>query len=297
MGVTRARRVLCADRTAARACHRCSCRYTERVHSEERSARCVACPASSCRASGAALPTFSVKLPAAEWEMAQQWVRRNGSPTPPGTPAGAPPGSRLQPMRATVPFQLKQHGSPTRVNNNNGAALRPPSRSGSPTRGSGGNGVESPPAVSSSRGSPTVSTQTGSSPTRGHHHHHHHHHHHSHHHHHHHHSSQSGSPSSSSPAVDSSTPGVPSSSSPSPVGRPGWQQRSSPESKSPSSPKGKHSLPPLPRYHLLPPQNTHTGPHVFSFYLVEGRFTLERARSGLERPEKVVHAIPIQITP
>ncbi|XP_040213163.1 protein FAM117B isoform X1 [Rana temporaria] len=181
--------------------------------------------------------------------MAQQWVRRNGSPTPPGTPAGAvpggaPPGSRLQPMRATVPFQLKQHGSPTRVNNNNGAALRPPSRSGSPTRGSGGNGVESPPAVSSSRGSPTVSTQTGSSPTRGHHHHHHHHHHHSHHHHHHHHNSQSGSPSSSSPAVDSSTPGVPSSSSPSPVGRPGWQQRSSPESKSPSSPKGNKLQPP-----------------------------------------------------
>ncbi|XP_073489388.1 protein FAM117B isoform X4 [Aquarana catesbeiana] len=182
--------------------------------------------------------------------MSQQWVRRNGSPTPPGTPAGAvpggAPGSRLQPMRATVPFQLKQHGSPTRVNNNNGAALRPPSRSGSPTRGTGanGNGVESPPAVSSSRGSPTVSTQTGSSPTRGHHHHHHHHHHHSHHHHHHHHNNQSGSPSSSSPAVDSSTPGVPSSSSPSPVGRPGWQQRSSPESKSPSSPKGNKLQPP-----------------------------------------------------
>lgn len=181
--------------------------------------------------------------------MSQQWVRRNGSPTPPGNPAGAgtgnAPGGRLQPMRATVPFQLKQHGSPTRVNNNNGATLRTPSRSSSPTRGNGanGNGVESPPAVTSARGSPTVSTQTGASPSRGHHHHHHHHHHshHHHHHHHHHHSSQqpgAGSPTSSSPAVDSSTPGVPSSSSPSPVGRPGWQQRSSPERKSPSSPKG-----------------------------------------------------------
>ncbi|XP_072275236.1 protein FAM117B [Pyxicephalus adspersus] len=183
--------------------------------------------------------------------MSQQWVRRNGSPTPPVNPSGAggAPGGRLQPMRATVPFQLKQHGSPTRVNNNNGAALRPPSRSGSPTRGNGanGNGVESPPAVSNSRGSPTVSTQTGASPTRGHHHHHHHHHH-SHHHHHHHHNNQHhqqpGSPNSASPAIDSSTPGVPSSSSPSPVGRPGWQQRSSPERKSPSSPKGNKPPPP-----------------------------------------------------
>ncbi|XP_018429680.1 PREDICTED: protein FAM117B [Nanorana parkeri] len=183
--------------------------------------------------------------------MSQQWVRRNGSPTPPVNPAGAGTGNasggRLQPMRATVPFQLKQHGSPTRVNNNNGAALRPPSRSSSPTRGNGsnGNGVESPPAVTSARGSPTVSTQTGASPPRGHHHHHHSHHHH--HHHQQHHSNQqpgAGSPTSSSPAVDSSTPGVPSSSSPSPVGRPGWQQRSSPESKSPSSPKGPKVSPP-----------------------------------------------------
>uniref|UniRef100_I3ML17 Family with sequence similarity 117 member B n=1 Tax=Ictidomys tridecemlineatus TaxID=43179 RepID=I3ML17_ICTTR len=54
-----------------------------------------------------------------------QRVRRNGSPTPAGAlgsgavnTAGGP-GSRLQPMRATVPFQLKQqqqHGSPTRSN-------------------------------------------------------------------------------------------------------------------------------------------------------------------------------------
>ncbi|XP_006889212.1 PREDICTED: protein FAM117B [Elephantulus edwardii] len=69
-----------------------------------------------------------------------QRVRRNGSPTPAGslgsgavtTVGGA--GSRLQPMRATVPFQLKQqqqHGSPTRSNGgggggNNGARGSPP---------------------------------------------------------------------------------------------------------------------------------------------------------------------------
>ncbi|KAG8558929.1 hypothetical protein GDO81_017187 [Engystomops pustulosus] len=171
--------------------------------------------------------------------------------TPPVTPAngstGGAPGSRLQPMRATVPFQLKQHGSPTRTNNNNnGSAQRNSPRSISPGRGSGGTGVESPPAVTSSRSSPTVSTQTGASPTRGHHHHHHHHHHSHHHHHHHHHQQQQalGSPTStspgiSSPAADPSTPGAPSSSSsPSPVSlsnvsRSAWQQRSSPESVSP----------------------------------------------------------------
>ncbi|KAE8580230.1 hypothetical protein XENTR_v10024367 [Xenopus tropicalis] len=201
--------------------------------------------------------------------MSQQRVRRNGSPTPPPTPgstvpSGAP-GSRLQPMRATVPFQLKQHGSPTRgCNNNNGAAQRTPSRTGSPTR-AGGNGLESPPAVTSNRGSPTVSTQTGASPTRGHHHHHHHHHshhhhHHLHHHHHHHNNNQHQqgvvSPASSPPVLtspaDPSITGVPpasSSSSPSPValssvGRPGWQQRASPERKSPSSPKGDKTQPP-----------------------------------------------------
>ncbi|KAG8558927.1 hypothetical protein GDO81_017187 [Engystomops pustulosus] len=180
--------------------------------------------------------------------------------TPPVTPAngstGGAPGSRLQPMRATVPFQLKQHGSPTRTNNNNnGSAQRNSPRSISPGRGSGGTGVESPPAVTSSRSSPTVSTQTGASPTRGHHHHHHHHHHSHHHHHHHHHQQQQalGSPTStspgiSSPAADPSTPGAPSSSSsPSPVSlsnvsRSAWQQRSSPESV---SPKGDR-LPPQP---------------------------------------------------
>ncbi|KAM8933690.1 protein FAM117B isoform 2-T2 [Pelodytes ibericus] len=202
--------------------------------------------------------------------MSQQRVRRNGSPPPPlipGNMAAGAPGSRLQPMRATVPFQLKPHGSPTRIsnNNNNGASHRTSSRSTSPTRGNGGNGngVESPPAVTNARGSPTVSTQTGASPTRGHHHshhHHHHHHHHSHHHHHHHNSHQQqgvGSPTSTSPVLpspgaDPSTAGglpASSSSSPSPValstvGRPGWQQRSSPESKSPSSPKGDKAQPP-----------------------------------------------------
>uniref|UniRef100_A0A8C5PIN7 Family with sequence similarity 117 member B n=1 Tax=Leptobrachium leishanense TaxID=445787 RepID=A0A8C5PIN7_9ANUR len=101
--------------------------------------------------------------------MSQQRVRRNGSPPPPVTPGngtGGAPGSRLQPMRATVPFQLKPHGSPTRINNNNnnGASPRTPSRSTSPTGNTGG---ESPPAGCTSRGSPTVSTQTGASPTRG----------------------------------------------------------------------------------------------------------------------------------
>ncbi|OCT63839.1 protein FAM117B isoform X2 [Xenopus laevis] len=193
--------------------------------------------------------------------MSQQRVRRNGSPTPPPTPvstgAGGAPGSRLQPMRATVPFQLKQHGSPTRgsSNNNNGTGQRTPSTSGSPTRAGGGNGLESPPAVTSNRGSPTVSTQTGASPTRGHHHHHHHSHHHHHLHHHHHHNNQQGvvSPASSPPVLtspaDPSIAAASSSSSPSPValssiGRPGWQQRASPERKSPSSPKGDKTQPP-----------------------------------------------------
>ncbi|CAO2615820.1 Protein FAM117B [Lemmus lemmus] len=113
--------------------------------------------------------------------MAQR-VRRNGSPTPAGALAGGAvgpaggPGSRLQPMRATVPFQLKQqqqHGSPTRGggggggggNNGGGAsgpsggggAPRTASRSTSPTRGGGGSAA--------ARTSPTVATQTGASPT------------------------------------------------------------------------------------------------------------------------------------
>lgn len=117
-----------------------------------------------------------------------QRVRRNGSPTPAGALAGGAvgpaggPGSRLQPMRATVPFQLKQqqqHGSPTRGggggggggNNGGGASgpsgggggggggLRTASRSISPTRGGGGSGS------AAARTSPTVATQTGASAT------------------------------------------------------------------------------------------------------------------------------------
>uniref|UniRef100_A0A8C5L4W6 Family with sequence similarity 117, member B n=1 Tax=Jaculus jaculus TaxID=51337 RepID=A0A8C5L4W6_JACJA len=116
-----------------------------------------------------------------------QRVRRNGSPTPAGTlgsgtvaTTGGPGIGRLQPMRATVPFQLKQqqqHGSPTRSGNgggnNNGGCSggasglsggggsggpRTASRSTSPTRGGGGGGT-------AARSSPTVATQTGASAT------------------------------------------------------------------------------------------------------------------------------------
>lgn len=108
-----------------------------------------------------------------------QRVRRNGSPTPAGALAGGAvcpaggPGSRLQPMRATVPFQLKQqqqHGSPTRGGGGNngggggasgpsgGGGPRTASRSTSPTRG-GGSGS------AAARTSPTVATQTGASAT------------------------------------------------------------------------------------------------------------------------------------
>ncbi|XP_019582398.2 protein FAM117B isoform X1 [Rhinolophus sinicus] len=127
-----------------------------------------------------------------------QRVRRNGSPTPAGslgggavgTPGGA--GSRLQPMRATVPFQLKQqqqHGSPTRNNggsgggNNNsgccggapgpsggggssGGGPRTASRSTSPTRGSGGAAARTSPTVATQTGASATSTR-GTSPTRG----------------------------------------------------------------------------------------------------------------------------------
>lgn len=128
-----------------------------------------------------------------------QRVRRNGSPTPAGslgggavgTPGGA--GSRLQPMRATVPFQLKQqqqHGSPTRSNggsgggNNNsgccggasgpsgggggssGGGPRTASRSTSPTRGGGGAAARTSPTVATQTGASATSTR-GTSPTRG----------------------------------------------------------------------------------------------------------------------------------
>ncbi|XP_044525343.1 protein FAM117B [Gracilinanus agilis] len=87
-----------------------------------------------------------------------QRVRRNGSPTPaaplgggaaPGPGPGGAPGSRLQPMRATVPFQLKQqqHTSPTRA-------------------GAGGPSARASPTVATQTGAPPTSTR-GTSPTRG----------------------------------------------------------------------------------------------------------------------------------
>ncbi|KAM6129842.1 protein FAM117B [Pterocles gutturalis] len=141
--------------------------------------------------------------------MSHQRVRRNGSPTPAtslgggGAAAaggGAGASSRLQPMRATVPFQLKQqqqqqqHGSPTRsggASASGGGLARaaPPSRSISPTRaaptGSGGRGgpamatqtpggggsgaAASAAAAASSRGSPTRGGGARGSPPRLHH--------------------------------------------------------------------------------------------------------------------------------
>ncbi|XP_036176586.1 protein FAM117B isoform X3 [Myotis myotis] len=126
------------------------------------------------------------------WTMSQR-MRRNGSPTPAGalgsgavaTTGGA--GSRLQPMRATVPFQLKQqqqqHGSPTRSSgggggNNNGGGcggasgpsggggLRTASRSTSPTRGGGSAAARTSPTVATQTGASATSTR-GTSPTRG----------------------------------------------------------------------------------------------------------------------------------
>ncbi|KAM4897291.1 protein FAM117B [Sylvia borin] len=107
--------------------------------------------------------------------MSHQRVRRGGSPTPATSVAGgggaaaagggaAGASSRLQPMRATVPFQLKQqqqqqHGSPTRSGGGPGAGLpraAPPGSSGrggpatAPPGGAGSGG-----SAASSRGSPT----------------------------------------------------------------------------------------------------------------------------------------------
>lgn len=143
--------------------------------------------------------------------MSHQRVRRNGSPTPAtslgggGAAAaggGAGASSRLQPMRATVPFQLKQqqqqqHGSPTRSGGGGASApggglprAAPASRSISPTRaaptGSGGRGgpamaTQTPggggssssaaasAAAASSRGSPTRAGGARGSPPRPHH--------------------------------------------------------------------------------------------------------------------------------
>ncbi|XP_043931031.1 protein FAM117B isoform X2 [Protopterus annectens] len=95
--------------------------------------------------------------------MSQQRVRRNGSPTSSSTSSGGggAPGSRLLPMRATVPFQLKQHqhSSPTR---NGSGGVRTASLSTSPTRGSAATVL----SVSAARGSPNVGTQTVTSSSR-----------------------------------------------------------------------------------------------------------------------------------
>lgn len=129
------------------------------------------------------------------WIMSQR-MRRNGSPTPAGSLGGGAvataggAGSRLQPMRATVPFQLKQqqqqqqqHGSPTRSNgggggNNNGGCCggasgpsgaggpRTASRSTSPTRGGGCAAARTSPTVATQTGASATSTR-GTSPTRG----------------------------------------------------------------------------------------------------------------------------------
>ncbi|KAM4669360.1 protein FAM117B [Amazona ochrocephala] len=147
--------------------------------------------------------------------MSHQRVRRNGSPTPATSLAGggaaaagggAGASSRLQPMRATVPFQLKQqqqqqqqHGSPTRSGGASapGGGLpraAPAPRSISPTRaaptggggrggpamatqtpgGGGGGGAASAAAAAaaaaaSSRGSPTRAGGARGSPPRPHH--------------------------------------------------------------------------------------------------------------------------------
>uniref|UniRef100_A0A673SW40 Family with sequence similarity 117 member B n=1 Tax=Suricata suricatta TaxID=37032 RepID=A0A673SW40_SURSU len=93
-----------------------------------------------------------------------QRVRRNGSPTPAGSLGGGAvataggAGSRLQPMRATVPFQLKQqqqHGSPTRSNGGGGG-----------NNGGCCGGALGPSGGSGSTGASTTSTR-GTSPTRG----------------------------------------------------------------------------------------------------------------------------------
>ncbi|XP_075385477.1 protein FAM117B isoform X2 [Tenrec ecaudatus] len=125
-----------------------------------------------------------------------QRMRRNGSPTPAGSLGGGAvatvggAGSRLQPMRATVPFQLKQqqqHGSPTRSNGggggggNNGGCCggasgpsgggggggpRTASRTTSPTRGGGSAAARTSPTVATQTGASATSTR-GTSPTRG----------------------------------------------------------------------------------------------------------------------------------
>ncbi|XP_042293801.1 LOW QUALITY PROTEIN: protein FAM117B [Sceloporus undulatus] len=80
------------------------------------------------------------------------------------TSSSSSSSSRLQPMRATVPFQLKQHGSPTR--SGGGIIPRqppppPPSpRSASPTRNGARGAPPPPPPPTNGSSSPAVATQT-----------------------------------------------------------------------------------------------------------------------------------------
>ncbi|XP_037998839.1 protein FAM117B [Motacilla alba alba] len=110
--------------------------------------------------------------------MSHQRVRRGGSPTPATSLAGgggaaaagggaAGASSRLQPMRATVPFQLKQqqqqqHGSPTRSGGGPGAGLP---RAAPPGSGGRGGPAAAPPGGAGSGGGAASSR---GSPTRGH---------------------------------------------------------------------------------------------------------------------------------
>ncbi|XP_054134116.1 protein FAM117B isoform X1 [Melozone crissalis] len=110
--------------------------------------------------------------------MSHQRVRRGGSPTPATSLAGgggaaaagggaAGASSRLQPMRATVPFQLKQqpqqqHGSPTRSGGGPSAGLP---RAAPPGSGGRGGPATAPPGGAGSGGGGASSR---GSPTRGH---------------------------------------------------------------------------------------------------------------------------------
>ncbi|XP_063018449.1 protein FAM117B [Melospiza melodia melodia] len=113
--------------------------------------------------------------------MSHQRVRRGGSPTPATSLAGgggaaaaaagggaAGASSRLQPMRATVPFQLKQqpqqqHGSPTRSGGGPAAGLP---RAAPPGSGGRGGPATAPPGGAGSGGGGGASSR--GSPTRGH---------------------------------------------------------------------------------------------------------------------------------
>lgn len=117
--------------------------------------------------------------PGSRRTMSHQRVRRGGSPTPATSVSGgggaaaagggaAGASSRLQPMRATVPFQLKQqqqqqHGSPTRSGGGPGAGLPRAAPPGSSGRGGP---ATAPPGGAGSGGGGAASSR--GSPTRGH---------------------------------------------------------------------------------------------------------------------------------